>query len=71
MFAVVAAALLVLPGLALADAKADEILKKAIAAQGGEAHLKKMQAMTWKSKGSMTYMETKSDYIADYAFQLL
>jgi hypothetical protein len=69
-FLAVASAVLILPGLARADAASDEIVKKAIAAQGGEAHLKKMQAMTWKSKGHMEFMGMKMDFTADYAMQL-
>jgi len=63
-------AILALPGLAGADAASDEIVKKAVAAQGGDAALDKMKAMTWKSKGTLEFMGQKIEFEADYAMQL-
>jgi hypothetical protein len=47
--------------LQAADPKVEEILSKAIKAQGGEEKLSKAQAATWKTKGKLTIQGNEND----------
>jgi hypothetical protein len=65
---------LVVAVLAGAPASADEkeamaIVDKGIKALGGEEKLQKLDAVSWKSKGKLTFNENESEFTAQATFQ--
>jgi hypothetical protein len=52
-----------------ADDPAKAILDKGITALGGEEKLKKIEAMTWKSKGKLKFGDNENDFTAQSTSQ--
>ena len=52
-----------------ADDSAKAILDKGISALGGEEKLKKIEAMTWKSKGKLKFGDNENEFTAQLTAQ--